>query len=87
MALPVVRSETFSAHIQKFGHELVRAEGKVSPAGMLLTTMADNTELAAEILTATTAIGDEATRNVALVIACVTYQALKAQAESDVLEA
>lgn len=87
MVLPVVRPETFSAHIQKLAHELERGEGRVSPAGLLLTTMADNTELAAEILSAATSLGDEESRNLALAIACVTYQSLKAQAESDSLEA
>lgn len=84
--LPVVRPQSLIAHIQKFGHELERGLGQVSASGLLLRTMADNTELAAQVLEVSSFFDDEANRNLALMMAYGTYQTLKAQAESDVLE-
>jgi hypothetical protein len=84
--LPVVRPETFGAHFQKFTHELERGEGRIAPAGVLLTSMVDNAELAAEIVVMTASVDNQRGRGLALAIAGAMYQALKAQAESDVLE-
>lgn len=85
--LPVATSASFLAHFQKGMHDLLRGRGRVSGPGLLIQTMENNSELAADILAATSDLEDETLRTYVLLMLCAAYQTLKSQAESERMEA
>lgn len=82
--LPVVQSEVFMAHLEKLSTEIARRADRASLPDLLVEAMAENEELAADILMFSSVMDDEA-RMAALMMAYATYQSLKAQAESELL--